>query len=217
MSALDEAQDWSTVWNDRSAGRADWNGYEGCFEDPAEYLAFVRTVVDVIGDTLEITAGDTVLDLGCGTGRMTREIGDRAASVVGVDFSHTALAVARQKRNRINVRYQWGDLNEINPQELPDTDKAYAVGSLFYLDSLAKVWRILDALLASGTRVLLLDLPDADLPDRRERDYDTSRFRHLRFREQDFVSRYGGVTVLRGLFGAYVNDSVRFGVHIAPT
>ena len=122
--------------------------------------------------------------------------------------------MAREKRSSTSVRYEWADLNTIDVQNLPPADKAYAVGSLFYLDSVANVWRILDALLGSGTQVLLLDLPDAEQPDQRDRGYDTLSFRHLRFREQDFASRYGGVRILRGLFEGYVNDPIRFGVHI---
>lgn len=48
-------------------------------------------------DLLAPQAGERVLDLGCGDGRLTSEIATRGAEVVGVDGSPELLAVARSR------------------------------------------------------------------------------------------------------------------------
>ena len=172
--------------------------------------AFVQT-------TLQVDDADTVLDLGCGTGMAASVIADRAARVLAFDYSEVALAVARERRSRPNIQYELADLNTIDVEKFRPANKAYALGSLFYLDSLDNAFRISDALVAQGTEALLLDLPDAGMRDPRARDYDTSRYRHLAFRESDFTERYGDrVDFHRGLYPGYVNDAYRFSVHIRP-
>lgn len=55
-----------------------------------------RFRTDVV-DAWSIRAGDRVLELGCGTGLMTRQLLDRGARVTGVDRSAPMLARARMR------------------------------------------------------------------------------------------------------------------------
>ena len=56
-------------------------------------------------------AGQSVLELACGTGRVTIPIAEAGASVVGLDRSPAMLAVARRKSQGIaNVRWAEGDM-----------------------------------------------------------------------------------------------------------
>lgn len=219
MSGEGAPTGWSAVWNERSAERADWNGYEACFADRAEYEAHVAAMTAFIAETLRVTPQDVVLDLGCGSGLIAHGMAERSSSVVAVDYSRVALDVARQRRPRHNLRYDWADLNALDPTTLPPATKAYAVGSLLYLDSRETAFRLVDALVGDGTEVLLTDLPDAQCCDTRKRHYDTSDYRHLQFDESEFSTRYPSaeVTIHRNLFPAYVNDAVRFTVHIRPS
>ncbi len=54
--------------------------------------AIVQTVVDLVG----LTRNDVVIDLGCGTGLLTRAVARHAGLVVGVDPEPDMLAAARQ-------------------------------------------------------------------------------------------------------------------------
>src|ERR1700689_1883649 len=45
----------------------------------------------------KVGSGDDVLDMGCGTGRFTIPLAERARSVSGLDMSPMMLATARQK------------------------------------------------------------------------------------------------------------------------
>lgn len=209
---------WSAVWNERSAERADWNGYEACFADRAEYEAHVIAMAAFITSTLRIEPEDAVIDLGCGTGLITNEVADRASSVLALDYSEIALRVAREKSQRGNVRYEWADLNTIDPTRLCTANKLYSVGTMLYLDSRDVVFGILNALVESHIEVLLIDLPDDTLLDDRQRDYDTAEYRHLKFVESEFSERYtdANISIHRKLFPCYVNDALRFTVHIQP-
>ncbi len=60
---------------------------------------------------LKLTGSDRVLDLGCGTGVLTRMIGDRLAVAaggesVGIDAAAKMIAVARKKRASDNCRFE---------------------------------------------------------------------------------------------------------------
>lgn len=214
----DDRSGWAQVWNTRTAHRADWNGCEACFPDRAGYEAFVSVMVAFVQSALRIDASDTVLDLGCGTGIAAVAVAERAGRVLALDYSEVALGVAREKRSRPNLHYEFADLNVVDLERFRPADKAYAIGSMFYLDSLENVFRIVDSLVAAGTEVLLVDLPDAELTDPRARDYDTSKYRHLAFRESDFTERYGNrLTFHRALYPSYVNDACRFSVHVLPS
>jgi ubiquinone/menaquinone biosynthesis C-methylase UbiE len=55
-----------------------------------------------------------VLELGCGTGRVTIPIAQSAVPVVGLDCSAAMLKVARRKAERVEgVRWELGDMREI--------------------------------------------------------------------------------------------------------
>jgi SAM-dependent methyltransferase len=59
---------------------------------------------------LEIGRGETVVEIGCGIGRMTRPLAVRAGSVVAVDVSAEMLARARELNPQLeNVRWLHGD------------------------------------------------------------------------------------------------------------
>jgi ubiquinone/menaquinone biosynthesis C-methylase UbiE len=70
--------------------------------ETAEYYARYRrgypdAVVDAVTDLLRLDSGDVVVDLGCGTGLLTRPFARRVGMVIGVDPEADMLAVARQR------------------------------------------------------------------------------------------------------------------------
>jgi SAM-dependent methyltransferase len=59
---------------------------------------------------LEIAPGETVLDIGCGVGRLTRALAARAERVVGLDVSQEMLTLAREHNGHLdNVEWVHGD------------------------------------------------------------------------------------------------------------
>jgi ubiquinone/menaquinone biosynthesis C-methylase UbiE len=73
--------------------------------ETAKYYARYRrgypdAVVDAVTDLLRLDSGDVVVDLGCGTGLLTRPFARRVGMVIGVDPEADLLAVARQSTEK---------------------------------------------------------------------------------------------------------------------
>ena len=69
----------------------DWNAqlYEGGH-------AFVYHLAQDLVRLLAPTPGERILDVGCGTGHLTRQIADAGAHVIGIDLSPAMIETARQ-------------------------------------------------------------------------------------------------------------------------
>jgi len=81
-----------------TAQQAAWNGYEGahCAAHPERYEDVDGGVDEPLLAAARLTARDRVLDVGCGTGGLTRRAAAVARSVRGIDLSEPMLATARR-------------------------------------------------------------------------------------------------------------------------
>lgn len=80
--------------------------------------AFVDLWMDVVASHVKDQSIETILDLGCGTGRFTEALRARFdAQVVGIDPSEKMLAQARNKQSDARIRYEHGRAESI---PLPD-------------------------------------------------------------------------------------------------
>jgi SAM-dependent methyltransferase len=105
-----------------------------------------------------ISSGDSVLDIGCGTGLTTRESARAAAPgrVVGVDVSERMLDRARELTAADNVRYELGDA-QVHPFEAGGFDVAISrFGTMFFSDPPAAFANLATALRPGGRLVLLV-------------------------------------------------------------
>ena len=200
---------WREVWTERDHERADWNGFESCFESLAEYERWIETIAQLIIDELNIGPTDVGAELGCGTGRVASLLARRVAHVYAFDYSPTVLDVARHRRAAPNITYEYADLNNFDPSSVAVT-KAYAVGSLFYLDGEDTVRRLIEGFRQRGGAFAAIDLPDESIVDDRARSYDTSRYTHLRFSEERLLSWFPTGRVRRSDFVGYANSGSRF-------
>ena len=65
--------------------------------------------------------GGAILELGCGTGRVTLQLAGMGVQVTGLDFSPSMLAVAKQKSQKLqNVHWVEGDMRLFKLQGLFD-------------------------------------------------------------------------------------------------
>ena len=64
--------------------------------------AFVFQYGESVLDLLDVKAGECILDLGCGTGHLTRNIQESGADVVGIDASPEMIAQAKEKNPDVN-------------------------------------------------------------------------------------------------------------------
>jgi SAM-dependent methyltransferase len=116
--------------------------YESCFV-PAIFGAWAGPVADAA----DIRAGDTVLDVGCGTGVLARETHRRVGhegQVVGLDLNEGMLAVAA--RTEPNIEWRRGDAASL-PFEDTSFDVVVSQFALMYFPdrvaSLREMWRTL--------------------------------------------------------------------------
>jgi SAM-dependent methyltransferase len=127
---------------------------------PDFYDAELRAHHEHLRAAYGITAGDAVVDIGCGTGLTTREAARAAAPgrVVGVDVSERMLDRARQATaaERLdNVRYELGDA-QVHCFDPAGFDVAISrFGTMFFSD-LAAAFANIAAALQPGARLVLL-------------------------------------------------------------
>lgn len=80
--------------------------YDGAVPDWAGEIDFYRAM------TIEVkNHGESILEVGCGTGRVALQLAQEGIPIVGMDLSPSMLALARQKSQGLsNVRWVVGDM-----------------------------------------------------------------------------------------------------------
>lgn len=102
--------------------------------NPQQYLTFedhrLRPALDLLGG-IPLEVPKTVVDLGCGTGNVTRIIQERwpSAKVVGLDSSTEMLRKAREADSKIE--WQQKAIDDWQPKQKPDV--IYSNASLHWL------------------------------------------------------------------------------------
>ncbi|HJP80892.1 MAG TPA: class I SAM-dependent methyltransferase [Candidatus Saccharimonadales bacterium] len=76
----------------------------------------LTTVLSHVNQNLE----KTCLDLGCGTGQLTRELFHRGYDCIGVDGAESAIHIARSLTTQtVHLTYLQGNLETLEPNDLP--------------------------------------------------------------------------------------------------
>jgi len=98
--------------------------------------------------------GMRIVDLGCGTGRLTRRLHERlqAAATLGLDRSPRMLAVANQECATDGVRFDERDIATF-PAEGEQFDLVFSNAALHWIDDHARVFERLASALASGGQI----------------------------------------------------------------
>jgi ubiquinone/menaquinone biosynthesis C-methylase UbiE len=108
-------------------------------------------------EALELTAGDRLLDIGCGTGAAVREAASTVDRAVGVDLSPAMIARARELATDLpNVEFR-----EADSERLPFRDGAFTAilctTSFHHYPDPDRATREMARVLAAGGRVVIGD------------------------------------------------------------
>ena len=117
--------------------------------------AVEAAVVDLVGDR----PTHTVLDVGTGTGRMLQLFADRAVRVVGLDSSHSMLAIARANLEQLGAtgwELRQGDVYS-PPLERSSFDLVVVHQVLHYLEDPGRALVEAGRLLAPDGRMIVVD------------------------------------------------------------
>lgn len=76
--------------------------YNNSIEEPS--------MIEIIGDI----SNKTILDLGCGTGELSKRLSENAQNILGIDISQKMLNVANEKNSRSNIEYKNLSLENIS-------------------------------------------------------------------------------------------------------
>jgi 2-polyprenyl-3-methyl-5-hydroxy-6-metoxy-1,4-benzoquinol methylase len=97
-----------------------------------------------------------VLDVGCGTGILARELSRHFASVVGIDISEPMLAIARARWAAPNIAYRREDANHLALEQTFDCIVSHT--TFHHLQDVSETLRVLKASLEPRGRLILVDI-----------------------------------------------------------
>jgi len=138
--------------------------------DYAMIATTINLVSELLCETANISGGERVLDVACGTGDLTRAFADAGpARVVGLDFTREMLDVAEMKQKRDptshgdRITYIEGDA-----QQLPFADAAFDIVSIAFgirnvadpAKAIAEFFRVL----RPGGRLVILEFDKIRIP-----------------------------------------------------
>ncbi|HVB92654.1 MAG TPA: class I SAM-dependent methyltransferase [Acidimicrobiales bacterium] len=217
FSAVPRSHAWHEVWDRRDPEKLKYDGYETGLNSDEDLVRLRTAQVAFISSTLNLGSADHLLDLGCGTGVLTRQLAPLVRRVTAVDYSLDAVALARDTMKSCStVELHCSDLVTFDLGSVPVT-KAVAVGSMHYLDSYAVLHTLLTSFTRRGVPVLVMDLPDQAYASGARREYDQSRWSHLAVDTERIRADFPSSRVHRGMFPWYANDAMRFSILISPS
>lgn len=132
---MESQKNYKSFWNDKaSTGLGAFIAVDGSTNEETARLTGLYSARQV-STALDLHAGDRVLELGCGVGRIGREIAPRVAHWEGSDISSNMLGVARERLAGLG-NTGFTELHRSSLQPLADAsfDKAYCVAVFIHMD-----------------------------------------------------------------------------------
>lgn len=152
---------------DTSWGKvADW--YNDLLEEK-EGTFQKEVILPNLARLLDIKKGETVLDLGCGTGFFSREFSKMGAKVIGVDVGSELIEIAQnaevEKRGQTTVKYVVSSADDLNFILKNSVDTIVIVLALQNIENVSGVLKECKRVLKStGKIVLVLNHPAFRVP-----------------------------------------------------
>ncbi|MEJ2856247.1 MULTISPECIES: class I SAM-dependent methyltransferase [unclassified Saccharothrix] len=137
-----------------------WDGDQGAFwADHADHFdAGAARYHERLLDAARVTPSDRVLDIGCGTGKSTRDAARRAAHALGVDLSSRMVEEARRRAEReglANVAFEQADA-QVHPFPEAAFDLVISRHGVMFFGDPEKAFANIATALRPGGRMALL-------------------------------------------------------------
>jgi len=147
----EEMEETQAMW-DRVA--RDWDIQVGDEGDSNRVLNSDPVLWSFAGDV----AGLKVLDVGCGTGYLSRKLHERRADVIGIDFSEKMIEVAREKAPSLDFRVEsCTDLGSVEDGSIDVITANYVLMDTADLDGTMKAfYRVLKS---GGVAIVIFSHP----------------------------------------------------------
>jgi len=111
-------------------------------------------------EALALRAGEHILDAGCGTGLLVRDMSSTIGSrgrITGVDFSNDMLEVAKKRCSELtNIELQQGSVTQLDFAD-NSFDAASCIQTLLYVDQVETALSELHRVLKPGGRVAIIE------------------------------------------------------------
>jgi len=139
------------AWADRYDSESKWN--------PA-----IQMEENSLVPLLSPSKRDVILEIGCGTGRLTRPIARKCKTITGIDFSERMLSVAKKRSRRLaNIRYMAVDAEKRLPFRNASFDKVLAALVLNHVDKIGELFAEVHRVLKKDGVFVFDDcVPDAE-------------------------------------------------------
>lgn len=127
------------------------------YEASRRLIGATREMERMVADFIRPTPGMTLLDLGCGNGRLVPFV--EGVEYIGIDNNESYIADATAKHAGPHVRFICGDLADIPTDEIGPVDVGVSIGVLHHLDDATARKAIADtrARLRPGGRLVTMD------------------------------------------------------------
>jgi hypothetical protein len=123
----------------------------------------VKLIVENIANILRLSAEDSVIDLCCGNGLVTRQLAPLVKKVVGVDFSFGLIDAAKKYNGSPNIEYVNSDVLSLDPEYFLGLKKIVMYEALQYFSE-EQLTKLLDesSSLGLGSLVLFASIPNME-------------------------------------------------------
>lgn len=157
--------DWQAFW-DKKALHEDPHvqvartkgGKQSDKQELAKIAAYIK-------EKLELSKEDSLLDLCCGNGMLSKELSPFVKELLGVDFSEPHIEIARQRFIAPNVMFLRGDATQLTLITEKSFDKINLYFSFQYFDTYKLgelVVKEMAERLKAGGKILIGDVPDKE-------------------------------------------------------
>jgi cyclopropane fatty-acyl-phospholipid synthase-like methyltransferase len=146
----------------------------------------INLIVENIANALQLKTSDTIIDLCCGNGLITRQLAPLVKKIDAVDFSSSLIDIANEFKKFPNISYITSDVLNLTTQYLSGSNKVVMYEALqhFSFNQMEKLTEKLSCL-ETGALIFFGSIPDKS---KLKNFYDTDK-KYAFFLERERESR----------------------------